>query len=402
MFSKNIIYLRKKYKLTQEELGNRLNVSRQTISKWEKGEVVPDSYNLIEISKSFSVKVQDIIMLDISIEDELNEDPQDTLELDRISTESQVKQENKISHRLAKILVLLTLCSIGLIVSFYFYSSYLVGKAELTNKNDEIKDTFIYSNIISAGRDFSVYIDKKGNLKGSGDNTYNQLELDDWNDIVQVSSGGFHTLGLKKDGSVIATGYNNFNQIKVNNWTNIIQVSGGRYHSLGLKENGTVLCIGENTYGACDVDNWKDIKQVSAGRYNSYGLRNDGTVISTNDNQYGQANVKGWTEIIQISAGTYHVIGLKSDGTVICAGGQPEDGACDVDNWKDIKQVVGAGYHSVGLKVDGTVVAVGRNNLGQLDVSNWTNIVAISGGRFHTIAIDKNHQYYFVGEYVLN
>ena len=48
VFSKNIIYLRKKYKLTQEELGKKLNVSRQTISKWEKGEVVPDSYNLID------------------------------------------------------------------------------------------------------------------------------------------------------------------------------------------------------------------------------------------------------------------------------------------------------------------------------------------------------------------
>ena len=68
MFSKNIIYLRKKNNLTQEELGNKLNVSRQTISKWEKGEVVPDSYNLIEISKCFSIKVQDLIMTDISEE----------------------------------------------------------------------------------------------------------------------------------------------------------------------------------------------------------------------------------------------------------------------------------------------------------------------------------------------
>ena len=48
-FSENLIKLRRKKGLSQEELGNELNVARQTISKWELGETTPDMNNLIEL-----------------------------------------------------------------------------------------------------------------------------------------------------------------------------------------------------------------------------------------------------------------------------------------------------------------------------------------------------------------
>ena len=43
MFQENLKTLRKKKGMTQEELAARLNVVRQTISKWEKGLSVPDA-----------------------------------------------------------------------------------------------------------------------------------------------------------------------------------------------------------------------------------------------------------------------------------------------------------------------------------------------------------------------
>ena len=43
MLSDNIKTLRKSKGLTQEELANRINVVRQTVSKWEKGYSVPDA-----------------------------------------------------------------------------------------------------------------------------------------------------------------------------------------------------------------------------------------------------------------------------------------------------------------------------------------------------------------------
>ena len=43
MFSENLKLLRKKKGLSQEELAVRLNIVRQTVSKWEKGLSVPDA-----------------------------------------------------------------------------------------------------------------------------------------------------------------------------------------------------------------------------------------------------------------------------------------------------------------------------------------------------------------------
>ena len=57
MLSENLKRLRKTKGLTQEELAARLNVVRQTASKWEKGLSVPDSEMLIELSHQLDTPV---------------------------------------------------------------------------------------------------------------------------------------------------------------------------------------------------------------------------------------------------------------------------------------------------------------------------------------------------------
>lgn len=42
MIGMNIRFLRKNYKLSQEQLAEKVNVSRQTVAKWENGEALPD------------------------------------------------------------------------------------------------------------------------------------------------------------------------------------------------------------------------------------------------------------------------------------------------------------------------------------------------------------------------
>lgn len=50
-----IVELRKSNGLSQEELADKLNVSRQAISRWEMGTAMPDANNLLQISKLFNV-----------------------------------------------------------------------------------------------------------------------------------------------------------------------------------------------------------------------------------------------------------------------------------------------------------------------------------------------------------
>lgn len=53
--------IRKKNGLTQQELADKLGVSFQAVSKWERGICLPDIYILREISKLFSVNIEDIL-----------------------------------------------------------------------------------------------------------------------------------------------------------------------------------------------------------------------------------------------------------------------------------------------------------------------------------------------------
>lgn len=57
MFSKNLKQIRKEKGISQEELAARLNVVRQTISKWEKGLSVPDAELLIKLSEILETSV---------------------------------------------------------------------------------------------------------------------------------------------------------------------------------------------------------------------------------------------------------------------------------------------------------------------------------------------------------
>jgi transcriptional regulator with XRE-family HTH domain len=55
MLNEKIHQLRKGKGLSQEELASQLTVSRQAISKWELGESVPDTENVVQLSKIFGV-----------------------------------------------------------------------------------------------------------------------------------------------------------------------------------------------------------------------------------------------------------------------------------------------------------------------------------------------------------
>ena len=55
--------LRKSRGLSQEQLAAELNVSRQSISKWELGESKPEIENLIALSEFFNVSIDELLKM---------------------------------------------------------------------------------------------------------------------------------------------------------------------------------------------------------------------------------------------------------------------------------------------------------------------------------------------------
>ena len=64
-----LVELRKKSGLSQEDLADKLGVSRQAVSKWERAESSPDTDNLICLAKIYGVSLDDILNTDQSVEE---------------------------------------------------------------------------------------------------------------------------------------------------------------------------------------------------------------------------------------------------------------------------------------------------------------------------------------------
>lgn len=95
MLQNNIKTIRKNRGLTQEELAIRVNVVRQTVSKWEKGLSVPDADMLQKISEVLEVPVSQLLGEEQEMETSRNEIAE---QLSRINEQLAIK--NRRAKRL--------------------------------------------------------------------------------------------------------------------------------------------------------------------------------------------------------------------------------------------------------------------------------------------------------------
>ena len=106
-FSKNLKYLRTIKKISQQQLADKLEIDRSTISKWETGDFDPTVGNVISIANALGVPIADLVGTDMQFEgvyvDELEElflqykhlltdDDRDTI---RFIIEKRVKENEK-------------------------------------------------------------------------------------------------------------------------------------------------------------------------------------------------------------------------------------------------------------------------------------------------------------------
>ena len=103
--SDKIVNLRKKNGFSQEELAEKLNVSRQAISRWESGTAQPDASNILNLSKLFGVTADYL----------LNDDYQSDLDV------PVVKQTNFAAKDKVKKVIAFCVAIFGFIGNFVIY-----------------------------------------------------------------------------------------------------------------------------------------------------------------------------------------------------------------------------------------------------------------------------------------
>ena len=67
-FNEKLIKLRKENKLTQDKLAEKINISTQSISKWENGHGYPDIENLMKISDLYNLSLDELLKDDKKLE----------------------------------------------------------------------------------------------------------------------------------------------------------------------------------------------------------------------------------------------------------------------------------------------------------------------------------------------
>lgn len=72
VLGEQIVKLRKRANLTQEQLAEKYDVSRQAVAKWENGESIPDIYKIIQIAELFNVSL-DFLVLGKNIQRQMSE-----------------------------------------------------------------------------------------------------------------------------------------------------------------------------------------------------------------------------------------------------------------------------------------------------------------------------------------
>ena len=121
-----IIRLRKKNGWSQEELADKMNVSRQAVSKWEAAQTVPDLGKILQLSNLFGVTT-DYLLKD-EIEDEELTDSADEAPIRRITlTEANeyLEQRKDASVKIAIATFLCIVCAIPLLL--------LIALSEMTS-----------------------------------------------------------------------------------------------------------------------------------------------------------------------------------------------------------------------------------------------------------------------------
>lgn len=101
---------RERQHLSQEEVANKIKVSRQTISNWETGKTMPDIHSIILISELYDVSLDSMLKGDNHYLDKIEKDQQEFMQL------------QKMVH-------LLKIIGIGcFVLAFFYLAGHAIGK----------------------------------------------------------------------------------------------------------------------------------------------------------------------------------------------------------------------------------------------------------------------------------
>lgn len=138
-FGENLQNLRKQKRMSQEQLAEKVDVSRQSISKWERGESYPTMNNIMTLCDIFHCKLNDLVHEEITDFDSLDE------EIIMNAVKFKKEKQQKMKGLSKAIYVIARICKIVLIITIVILLGIMASTPYLV-KNTEIIDNQIVFN----------------------------------------------------------------------------------------------------------------------------------------------------------------------------------------------------------------------------------------------------------------
>lgn len=135
-FGDNLKALRKSKHMSQEELAERVNVSRQSVSKWENGEAYPEMNNILELCKIFQCRINDLVNDSIIDIESLDEETKKTIVKLKNDEQKKMKGLSKAITVMARIGRVALMIALPVIIIVMIATPFFLSKIDV--KDDEL------------------------------------------------------------------------------------------------------------------------------------------------------------------------------------------------------------------------------------------------------------------------
>lgn len=142
-FGENLQSLRKQKRMSQEQLAEKVDVSRQSISKWERGESYPTMNNIMALCDIFHCKLNDLVHEDIADFDSLDEEIIMSAVKFKKEKQQKMKGLSKAIYVIARICRMIVTISIPVVIVSMAFIPYLVNNTDVTDGKISVSDNSI-------------------------------------------------------------------------------------------------------------------------------------------------------------------------------------------------------------------------------------------------------------------
>lgn len=142
-FGENLYNLRKANKMSQEKLAEKMDVTRQSVSKWENGESYPEMEKIMKLCNIFHCKINDLVHENMADIDSLDEDIKMSVVKFKEEKQKKIKGISKAIYILARIGKVMGTIAIPIIIFLLIVTPIFISNIELKDNTIVFKGSRI-------------------------------------------------------------------------------------------------------------------------------------------------------------------------------------------------------------------------------------------------------------------